>query len=86
MAKNETNNWPELAMALYDKLTGEVQVSYEFKNFELFVPAGVGAGTSLFIDGQLNITTKDEPKVNLNGYLEASYKGAVCKMLFKNYK
>ena len=66
MAKNETNNWPELAIALYDKLTGRgAKISYEFKNFELFVPAGVGAGTSHAhwkFDGQLNITTKDEPK------------------------
>jgi hypothetical protein len=32
--------WPELAVELFDKLTGrEAEVTYEFENLEIFVPA-----------------------------------------------
>lgn len=37
----ETKNWPDLAIGLYDKLTGrEAEISYQFDDFELHVPSG----------------------------------------------
>lgn len=36
----ETSNWPELAIGLYDKLTGrEAKISYSFDDFELHIPS-----------------------------------------------
>ncbi len=35
-----TTTWPELAIQLYDKLTGRnAEITYEFENFELHVPS-----------------------------------------------
>lgn len=32
--------WPELAIELFDKLTGrETEITYEFENLEIYVPA-----------------------------------------------
>lgn len=39
----DTRTWPDLAIGLYDKLTGRgAEITYEFDNFELFVPSRVG--------------------------------------------
>jgi len=38
--KNETNNWPDLAIGLYERLTGQnAKISYQFDEFELHVPS-----------------------------------------------
>ena len=40
MAKETTTTWPDLAIGLYDKLTGRnAEITYEFENFELHVPS-----------------------------------------------
>ena len=37
---NDVLTWPELAMELFDKLTGrEAEITYEFENLEVYVPA-----------------------------------------------
>ena len=37
----ETQNWPELAIGLYDKLTGRgAEITYDFDDFEVQVPSG----------------------------------------------
>ena len=37
---NDVLTWPELAMELFDKLTGrQAEITYEFENLEVFVPA-----------------------------------------------
>ncbi len=63
----ETNTWPELAIGLYDKLTGRnAEITYEFDNFELFVPNKVGAGNDSVdhahwkMNGILRIRTTDK--------------------------
>jgi hypothetical protein len=39
----DTKTWPELAIGLYDKLTGrDAEITYEFDDFELDVPSKVG--------------------------------------------
>jgi len=38
--EQDTTNWPELAIGLYDKLTGrDAEISYSFDDFELFIPS-----------------------------------------------
>lgn len=37
---NDVLTWPELAIELFDKLTGrEAEIVYEFENLEIYVPA-----------------------------------------------
>ncbi len=60
---NQTNNWPELAIGLYDKLTGRgAQITYEFENFEVDVPSSTdeNADTAHWkMNGTLRIRTTD---------------------------
>lgn len=66
MAENieETRSWPELAIGLYDKLTGRgAEITYEFDDFELFVPSKVGDDADYAhwkMNGSLKIRTKEE--------------------------
>ena len=61
---DETRTWPELAIGLYDKLTGRgAEITYEFEDFELFVPSKVGEGADYAhwkMNGTLRIRTKEE--------------------------
>ncbi|GAL07088.1 hypothetical protein ACFFLZ_08760 [Photobacterium aphoticum] len=42
-ANDNTTNWPELAGALYDKLTERhAELTYEFDHVEIGVPSGTG--------------------------------------------
>lgn len=62
----ETTTWPELAIGLYEKLTGRnAEISYQFEDFELYVPSkasGNGEEASHAhwkMNGTLKIRTKD---------------------------
>jgi hypothetical protein len=59
----QTKTWPELAIALYDKLTGRgAEITYEFQNMEIYVPSHVAedAPTARWkINGVLTIRTRD---------------------------
>jgi hypothetical protein len=59
-----TQTWPELAIGLYDKLTGRgAQITYEFDNIDLYVPSKVGEDAEHAhwkVDGTLKIRTKDD--------------------------
>jgi hypothetical protein len=59
----ETKTWPELAIGLYDALTGRgAQINYQFDNMEIHVPSKVGSGAehALWkINGAICITTQD---------------------------
>ncbi|MEF8823066.1 MAG: hypothetical protein V5A14_01360 [Desulfohalobiaceae bacterium] len=49
MANEESHptNWSDLAMSLYDKLTGRnAEIIYEFDNFEVFVPLSLDEDTA----------------------------------------
>jgi hypothetical protein len=63
MAKEETRNWPELAMGLYDRLTGRnAEIAYQVEDMNIFVPSKVGEDADHAhwkIDGTLRITTTD---------------------------
>ena len=60
-----TNTWPELAIGLYDKLTGRgAQISYEMQNLEVMVPSTATAEAQhakWVVNGTLKINTQ-EPK------------------------
>ena len=59
----QTKDWSELAISLYDKLTGrDAEISYEADNMEVWVPSGVGddAGHAHWkINGTLKIRARD---------------------------
>lgn len=59
----DTQTWPELAISLYDKLTGRgAEITYEFEDFELFVPSKAGDDPEYAhwkMDGTLKIRTKE---------------------------
>ena len=61
--EHETNNWPELAIGLYDKLTGrDAEISYSFDDFELFIPSSTAADASHArwkMNGTVRITTRN---------------------------
>jgi len=58
-----TTTWPELAIGLYDKLTGRnAEITYEFENLEVHVPssATVQASHAIWrLNGIVKIRTRD---------------------------
>lgn len=57
----QTTTWPELAIGLYDKLTGRnAEITYEFENFDLGIPAAAEPNAphaNWKINGTLKIRT-----------------------------
>jgi hypothetical protein len=66
MAPQAHTTWPELAIDLYDKLTGRgAEISYEFDNMEIGVPNGTSSAATTAtwkLKGLLKIRTRDLPK------------------------
>ena len=66
MSDQTHTTWPELAIDLYDKLTGRgAEITYEFENLEIFVPSSATSGAtyaSWKLNGVLKIRTRDLPK------------------------
>ncbi len=60
----ETTTWPDLAIGLYDKLTGRgAEITYEFENFEVLVPSNVGANAEHAkwkVNGIMKLRTRDQ--------------------------
>lgn len=61
--QNDTKNWPELAIGLYDRLTGrQAEIAYEFENFSLDIPSSTAADAEYAkwkMNGTLRIKTRD---------------------------
>ena len=59
----ETESWPELAIGLYDRLTGRgAEIVYEFDDMAVEVPNKIGEGAEHAhweLDGRLTITTRE---------------------------
>jgi hypothetical protein len=59
----ETSTWPELAIGLYDRLTGRgAEIVYEFEDMAVDVPSKVGEDAEHAhwrLDGTLRITTRE---------------------------
>lgn len=62
-SQKETHTWPELAIGLYDKLTGRgAEIHYNFQDLEVFVPASTqpdSAQARWKLNGTVTISTKD---------------------------
>ncbi len=60
---SETRTWPELAIGLYDQLSGRgAEITYEFEEMTVDVPSHAGEGATHAkwkVDGTLKIRTKD---------------------------
>jgi hypothetical protein len=59
----QTRDWSELAISLYDKLTGRnAEISYEADDMEVWVPSGVGEDATHAkwkFNGTLKIRARD---------------------------
>ena len=60
---DETQTWPELAIGLYDKLTGRgAEITYSFCDLEVMVPSSTGPNASHApwkLNGALSVRTRD---------------------------
>ena len=60
----EPTNWPDLAMSLWDGLTGrKAEITYHFENFDVSIPHTVGEGqgkATWSLNGVLKIHTTDK--------------------------
>ena len=63
MSEEHTMTWPDLAIELYDKLTGRgAEITYEFEQMQIWVPSGVGDAAKHAewkLNGILKIRTRD---------------------------
>lgn len=63
-----TTNWPELAIGLYDRLTGRnAEITYEMEDLRVQVPSGTGAGAThadWVVNGSLRIRTREAGSPN----------------------
>ncbi|MEM6460106.1 MAG: hypothetical protein AAF710_12025 [Planctomycetota bacterium] len=59
----DTHTWPELAIGLYDKLTGRnAEITYEFEDFTLLIPSSTGDAAqhaTWKMNGTIKIRTRD---------------------------
>lgn len=56
-------NWPDLAIGLYDRLTGRnAEITYEFEKLHVKIPSGTGEKAEhaeWIINGTMKIRTRD---------------------------
>lgn len=61
---SETKSWPELGIALYDRLTGRnATIEYTFEDMEVAVPSKTGEDADHAywqVDGTVSITTQED--------------------------
>ncbi|WP_254537388.1 hypothetical protein [Halomarina litorea] len=61
---DETTTWPDLGIALYDRLTGRnAVIEYEFDDMNVFVPSRAGEGADHAhwrVDGTVTISTREK--------------------------
>jgi hypothetical protein len=62
-ASSHTTNWPDLAVGLYDRLTGRnAEIAYELEDMHVKVPSGTGTDAEhaeWILGGTLKIRTQD---------------------------
>lgn len=63
MSDKHTTSWPDLAIGLYDRLTGmNAEISYQFEQMHVKIPSGTGSDAEhaeWILDGTMKITTKN---------------------------
>jgi len=61
---SQPTQWPDLAIGLYDKLTGRrAEITYELNNLEIHVPSSASADAAHALwklNGAVKIRTKDD--------------------------
>ncbi len=61
---DETTNWPDLGIALYERLTGRgATITYTFEDMEVAVPSKVGPDADhahWHVNGTLRISTSED--------------------------
>ena len=64
MSQSETHNWPDLAIGLYERLTGQnAKISYTFEDLKIDIPSGTGVDARHApwrLDGTLTIHTRSQ--------------------------
>ena len=62
MSSNETNTWPELAISLYEHLTGKnAEIIYTFEDMKIGIPSSTDENAKSApwqLDGTLRIHTR----------------------------
>ena len=62
--KTDTQTWPDLAIGLYDKLTGRgAEITYEFDNLEIAIPSSASDSAQHAkwkVSGTVKVSTKDK--------------------------
>ncbi|PSQ01509.1 hypothetical protein BRC94_03565 [Halobacteriales archaeon QS_5_70_17] len=63
---DETTTWPDLGIALYDRLTGRnAVIEYDFEDMNVYVPSRAGEDANHAhwrIDGTVTIATREEDR------------------------
>ncbi len=58
-----TKNWPDLAIGLYDRLTGRnAEIAYDFQDMRIAIPSGTGPDAERaewLLNGTLAVRTRD---------------------------
>lgn len=66
-ADQQTQTWPDLAIGLYDRLTGRgAAISYDFNDMSVLVPSGTGTNAETAewkLNGTLRVSTRDAGSV-----------------------
>jgi hypothetical protein len=66
MTAEHTTNWPDLAIGLYERLTGmNAEIAYEFVDMHIKIPSGTGPNAEhaeWVLSGTLKIRTRDSGK------------------------
>jgi hypothetical protein len=61
---SETRTWPDLAISLYDRLTGRgAEITYEFEEMSVDVPSKAGADAdhaTWRVDGTITVSTREQ--------------------------
>ncbi len=64
MNSGHTKNWPDLAVALYERLTGNnAEIKYQFEKLHVHIPSGTGAEAEhaeWVFDGSMIISTQEK--------------------------
>ena len=60
---NDTNNWPEVFVGLYERLTGDnAEISYAFDDFEIDIPSSTSPNAPQAhwkINGTMRISSRE---------------------------
>lgn len=67
MSGQHTTNWPDLAVGLFERLTGRhAEIAYEFADLHVNVPSGTGSAAEhakWILNGTMKIRTSDSTSV-----------------------